>query len=502
MRFLKWPVGTDVVFPIFEWTAKTRMRSTFDSAILTLLALAIVCACRPAETASSSDPSDEILSARLDSIGLHYIEQGQIMGLSMAVAKDGEVIYTGQFGYIDSTRSRPVQQDHYFLMASISKLITSVVVAKLVEEGKLSWDDTLADLLPAYPNQAQARQITIRHLASNTAGLKDYADVIDSTYLATGIDPVQQDYLDFFREHPLDFDPGSHFNYSNSGFALMAMIIERVTGQSLAAEVDRIINQPTGLDLRLIRERISDAKMTSAFELVDSVLEYRPHWPWIQGDGGLTATARDLVRFPFFWSDGSIITRSAFEEMCTPVVLEDGVITGYGLGVRTGRFEGAAVVGHTGGNKTGLSVMAYYPEKDISIVVLVNTDNVPTDALYIEGYVALAVLGIAAPDLATLEVADDQLSRFEGDYEATPSYYYGPGKLTLTIDAEDQHLYRKRMGSDAQGQKLYYLGDHTFGYEPYPMDRVVFQLDANGHVRGFNNYWNGLKKGGLYRKVN
>jgi len=440
------------------------------------------------------------LTVSLDSIGHEIINYGQIMGLSIAVAKKGEVIYENGFGYIDSTKTQKVMPDNIFLLASISKLVGATMTMKLVEEKKLSLNNTLAELLPDFPNSDQASKITLKQLLDHTSGLKDYASVIDSVYIQTNVDPKVVDYYDFFESHSLDFEPSTHFNYSNSGYVLMAEIIEQVTGNSFEDELDRIINNPSGLNLKLVKDNEINPKLTSIFELKDSTFVYKSHWPWIKGDGGLTTTASELAQYAFHWSNGKIVSEESFNLMCIPSSVTGNISTGYGLGVRTGIFEGEQVVGHTGGNKTALAVLQYFPEKETSIVVFVNTDNTNTDALYIIGHVALAVLEKEEPILEQIEIKNEDLSRFLGDYVATNSFYYGSGKLSIVKYENDLNLYRKRTNSESKGQKLYYLGNNEFSYDPYPMDRVVFQVDSIGDIVAFNNFWNGLKNGGLYRK--
>ena len=371
-----------------------------------ILTSVLLYSCSPPE--GNKDTFDQVyldnITVSLDSIGNEFIDYGKIMGLSIAVAKKGETIYANGFGYIDSAKTQKVSPESVFLMASISKLVGATMTMRLVEEEKLSLDSKLAQLLPEYPNTDQANQINMKQLLDHTSGLKDYASVVDSVYLATNIDPTVNDYYTFFENNKLDFEPSSHFNYSNSGYVLMAEIIERVTGNSFEDELDRIINQPTGLNLKLIKDNAGNPKLTSIFELQDSSFIYQPHWTWIKGDGGLTTTASELAQFAYNWSNGDIISEKSFQQMCQPTIVEGDISTGYGIGVRTGKFEGEKVVGHTGGNKTTLAVMQYLPEKETSIVVFVNTDNTSTDALHILGYVALAVLQKEKPILENIKV--------------------------------------------------------------------------------------------------
>ncbi len=437
---------------------------------------------------------------KIDSIGQKYLDDGGVQGLTIAVAKKGIVLYNKGFGFFDSLKTQPVSNDNYFLMASISKLIGATMTMKLVEEGKLSLENSLYELLPDYPNEDHAKKIKLYHLLTHTSGLKDYAQIIDSVFIATGVEPTKEDYYRFFREHHLDFEPGTNFNYSNSGFNLMAMIIEKVTGRSLGEEVDRIINQPTGLTFKLISERAIDEKTTAIFEWKDGTLVYRPHWTWIKGDGGLTATSKDLALFPFHWSNGTIISEESFARMCSPTTLSDGINTGYGIGVRTGKFENEYDVGHTGGNKSTWALMKYYPGLETSVVVMVNTDNSPADAQVMEGFISLAVLEKELPDLTMKEITDYDQAPYLGDYHTVDNMYYGSVGISIVKYENEHHLFRKPTGTDDKGQKLYYLGAHTFGYDRFPMDRIIFEADSTGKIKAYNTYWNGLRKGGFYKK--
>ncbi len=445
---------------------------------------------------------DSLVIRQIDSIGHSYLDQGGVMGLGIAVAKEGKLIYNRAFGHIDSIKTKPATADSYFLMASISKLVCATMTLKLVEEEKLTLDQTLYDFLPDFPIEDQAKKITLRHLLSHTSGLKDYAEVIDSVYIETGINPTTADYFNFFQDNQLDFEPGTHYNYSNSGFILMAMIIEHITDKPFGEELNRIINEPTGLDIKLIADREFEDRTTKFFEFRDSSLVYKPHWTWIKGDGGLTATVKDLALFPFYWADGTIVSQDSFAEMCSPTKLTDGINTGYGMGVRTGQFEGEYCIGHTGGNITTSALMKYYPNLKTSVVVMVNTDNSPADAQVIEGFVSLAVLKKPQPILEKIEIKDFDALPYIGDYTSAPNMYYGAENLSIVTYKNEPPIYWKPKGSETRGQKLYFLGDHAFGYEGFPMDRIIFETDTTGKIVAFNTYWNGLRKGRLFKKEN
>ncbi|MBW2938059.1 beta-lactamase family protein [Aureisphaera sp. CAU 1614] len=477
------------------------MKRVLHFFILGFLFLFLFFSCNQnSKKSNASIELNETLVKKLDSIGQKYIKENKTMGISIAVVKKGEVLYNGGFGFIDSLRTIPVTNDNIFAIASISKLVGVTMTMKLVEENKISLDNTLFELLPDFPNKEQAKKIKLKHLISNTSGIKDYAIVIDSVYLKTGINPTKEDYYKFFAEHTLDFEPGSNFNYSNSGFLLMAMIIEEVTGKKFEDELDRIINKPANLNLKLISENIHNPFTSSYFELKDSLMMQEPLWTWIKGDGGLTTTSVDLASFPSKWANGQIISKESFELMKTPFILNDGLYSGYGLGVRTGNFEGEYVIGHTGGHKSSWAVMKYFPSEELSVVVFVNTDNTPTDALTIAGFISLAALGKEAPVLQDIEKMDYNLDKYTGVYQSFENYYNSNDSISIIKYDEDPHLYRKSVTDTSRGRKLYYMGNNSFAYDGYVMDRIVFDSDNKGQIVAYKEYWNGLFKGGIYRK--
>ena len=432
------------------------------------------------------------LAHRLDSLSLHYIDQDQTGAFTIAIIQHDSVLYQKALGHADHNREIVITTDHKFLLASISKLVGASMVMKLVEENKLRLDQTLAELLPEFPRRDQAKLITLQQLLSHTSGLVDYAIIIDTMYMSTGKNPTREDYLDFFDSHDLMFEPGERYAYTNSGFKLMEMIIERVTGHSFAQEINRIINQPAGLDFQLIRERIRDPLMTAYFDHSDTTLIPSEHWTWISGDGGMTATALDLARFGQAWSDGTIISSNSFEVMTTPMKLSDGLETGYGLGVRTGLFEGEPVIGHSGGNISAYAMMMYFPQRDISIAVMDNTDGSPTSAMSIIGPVALEVLDKKRPDLPKLEKVELDTNIYCGLYHQYSYLNTQPIKLDIYFNEKTGHVHRRRQHSNDEGQELYYLGNNFFSYEPYPMDRIEFIMDQDGNAIAYRHYYYGL----------
>lgn len=207
----------------------------------------------------------------------------------------------------------------------------------------------------------------------------------------------------------------------------------------------------------------------------------------------MSATATDLARIPFELEDGNILSEQSLKTMMLPTHFADESISDYGLGVRKGAFAGFKVWGHTGGHSNYWSTLAYYPEKGISIVVFGNTDYSPVDALLIEGDVALIALDEVETNLEKREVKHTDLSIYAGEYSNFKEYMSPDDAQIIQPNKRDSNrLYRKYKNSTSEGMKLFYLENHTFAPEKYPMDRIVFDINKAGKVVGLRDYYNGF----------
>lgn len=452
-----------------------------------LLSILLLTACKERKQTISAQNPD--LEYRIDSIGAKFVNNGQVMGFSIAIVKKDSVLYNNSFGYVDSLQQIPVTNNHYFLMASISKLVGSTIVMKLVEEGTLDLDDSLSFLLPDYPNQAQGEKIKLRHLISMTSGLKEYASTIDSVYVATGKSPTKDDYYEFFSGNELEFEPGSHYKYVNSGFVLMAMIVERATKKSFQSNIDRIINKPTGFDIQLISKRMKSPLMSRHFQLNDGKISRRKHWPWIKGDGGMTNTALQLARFPNQWMNGSIISQNSFKLMSSMTYLSSGYYSEYGFGVKNGDFEGEPMFGHSGGDATTYSMMFHFPRISTTIVTMVNTNRTPANARQMFSEVALIALEKKKPDYAKNEVIEGNLTDFVGGY-LTPGDS-ADRTAYIVQDKESKGLYYTFDKNPKNGERMYNLGNGVFWIEKWPYDRLRFERDSAYNVVALKEFYGG-----------
>ncbi len=471
------------------------MKTTFKAFTYFIICYFLVsCNEKPKTTALIMNKETSV-SKKIDSLGDHFLNEGKVLGFSIAVLQQGDTLYNKAFGYTDLEKTRPTTTETTYKIASITKAHVASMVLKLEEEGKLSLEDPLYKWLPDYPNKEDAQKIKIRHLISHTSGIPDYINIVDSLFLETGNPPNKDTYYNFVKDRPLLFDPDSGWSYSNTGFVLTAMIIEKATGSSYENEIQRIIADPMNFKhLRHYSESQSPQR-SSTFEFKDSLIAHSDwdKFTWIRGDGGLTNTALDLAHFPLGLVNGVLLSNQSLKKMTEPQTLTNGIKVDYGLGLRMGDFEGVKIWGHTGGEATSWGMLKYMPEKGVSIAVLVNTNNTPHDALEIWGQVALSVLGKEIPQPKNLNIEAQKLENIVGEY----SYVDYPHTRYISVVRydDDQYLYVKRKDSDAKGVKLYYLGNNKFSMETYPMDRIIFHENTEGIILGYSLYANGSFRG-------
>lgn len=454
----------------------------FAVVLVTTLIGVVTCKSTSEDTSAVNDAP----LAKLDSLGQSIIEGGGVAGFSVAIIKGVDTVYNRGFGFVDTTRTQVVTNKTRFKIASISKLIGSTLVMKLVEEEKLSLNQTLLELLPDFPNPEQAKKITLAYMISHTSGLPEYATEIDSMYVRTGKNPTKKDFYTFFATNDLLFEPGTNYSYCNSGFLLMGLIVERITQQSLQQEFYRVINEPGGMNLKLIAEARSLPEMSPYWEKKGSSFIPYPHWPWIRGDGGLTATSIMLAQFPKQWSSGIFIDSVSYQRMITPRILIDGLQTGYGLGVRNGEFFGEKIIGHTGGHKSTYAIMVYFPERDLTFVVFTNTDNSPSNSRNIFGQFAAEYLGYSITPNSFKKQILKNPNDYAGDYAGIDSKIGG----TIQIKpSKDQNLL---YCIEDTCYPMTYLGNHKFWIAQWPYDYITFEVDDSGKALAIKEYFTGF----------
>jgi CubicO group peptidase (beta-lactamase class C family) len=298
---------------------------------------------------------------------------------TVLVAKDGVPIFTAAHGYANLDHQVPNQLDTKFNLGSMNKMFTAVAVAQLVEADRLSFDDTIIEHIPDYPNQDVAQKVTVHQLLTHTSGMANYWT---QEYMRTSKDRFRAvaDYLPLFVDQPLLFEPGSQYSYSNSGFMVLGLIIEHVSGQSYFDYVREHIYEPAGmlntdayeLDTVVPNHAVGYTMRGSR----DGELRNNLYLHVVKGGpaGGGYSTVEDLLRF-----SNALLGYKLLSKEMTKLVMEGKHGTNaanriYGYGFRNLLENDHRVVGHSGGFAGINSFLDMYIDLGYTLAVMSNRD--------------------------------------------------------------------------------------------------------------------------------
>jgi D-alanyl-D-alanine carboxypeptidase len=353
---------------------------------------AIACFAAPV-SAQSLTPQE---AARVDQVVAKNLASSGVPSASVAIVRGGRIVFAKAYGKQSETMAVP-RDDAPYQIASISKQFAAAAILLLQHDGKLSLDDTVSKYVPDITN---GDTITIRQLLSHTAGLQDYWPQ-DYSFKAMATPVSPQGIVDRWAKKPLDFTPGTKWQYSNTGYVVAGLIVEKVSGQPLLDFLKARIFTPLGITAydqdRAIGKGFPQGYGRAALGPVRPVTPAATGWLFSAGE--LSMSARDLAKWDVARIDRTILTPDDWKLQETPVKLADGSSNGYGLGVSTGTTGGRFYVEHSGEAVGFLSENVVYPDDKAAIVVLTNSwSGNATDA--IQEAIARAVLPAATASTA------------------------------------------------------------------------------------------------------
>jgi CubicO group peptidase (beta-lactamase class C family) len=336
---------------------------------LLLLLLAGLCA-----GSAHAQELDSATKARIDAAAQKVLADTGVPSASIGIARDGVTIYTAAFGKARIEPALPASAEMLYPIGSVSKQFTAACVLLLVEEGKMKLDDPVARWFPEF---TQARDVTVRNLLTHTSGYSDYAPQ-DYT-IPAWTRPI--DHVALIHEwatKPLDFQPGTRWQYSNTNFAIAGMIVEKVSGQPFWQFLSTRILKPVGIthaiDLNLTRAGLEvQGYMGNALGPPRiATLEFPG---WFFADGELAMPVADLLRWDMAVANRAPILKPAsWDTLETPMKLKDGSETTYGLGINVRHVGGRLALMHGGEVGGYVSQNTVYPNEKLSIAVLTNAE--------------------------------------------------------------------------------------------------------------------------------
>ena len=335
-------------------------------------ALAVALPCVPVLAAQQAPGGD--LAARIDAV-LAATYKPDAPGATVIVVKDGKTLLRKAYGLADVENRKPLTPDTPLRLGSITKQFTATAILMLAEEGKLKLDDDITTYLPDYPTHG--KKITIEHLLTHTSGIVSYTGKPGFMAGMTK-DRTVAEMIAFFKDDPLEFDPGARYRYNNSGYFLLGAIIEKVSGQTYDQFVAQRIFVPLGME-RTAYEGHERSKAAQALGYTKGQGKFIPSPPLSMTQpyaaGALVSTVDDLARWDAAITSGRLLKAASWQKAFTPYTLNSGAGTGYGYGWGIGKLQGVPMISH-GGGINGFSTFALrLPAEKLFVAVLTNADS-------------------------------------------------------------------------------------------------------------------------------
>jgi D-alanyl-D-alanine carboxypeptidase len=372
-----------------------RMRKLVSPfSIVLLLCLAV------SASAQASHPSrnglDPALQAQIDRIATQVLEQSGVPSASVAIVQHGKLVYTQAYGKARLQPPQPARPDMRYSIGSISKQFTAAAILLLDEQKKLSLDDPVGKYVPGL---TRGNEVTIREILSHTSGYQDYWP---EDYVMTPLmKPVTvQHILDTWAKKPLDFDPGTQWQYSNTNYVIAGAIVEKVAGEPLFQFLGEHIFRPLGMTSvwNSDQKQIAPPDATGYYRHALGPLRPAPEEGagWMFAAGELAMTAHDLALWDRSLIAQSLLSSESYKKMFADVKLKDGQSTGYGLGVELRNDRGQQVIEHSGEVSGFVSDNEVLPDARAAVAVLTNQDAVGA---------ASEIAHLAAPLVADIPLA-------------------------------------------------------------------------------------------------
>ena len=433
------------------------------------------------------------LEALVESIAAEHVGSS-LAGLSVGVARGNQILFQKSYGHANLQWQVPMPIDAVHEIGSVTKQFTTAAILQLYGKEQLDLDADINEYLPDF--DTQGRKISVRRLMDHTSGIKGFTEIPEFQEISQRTLP-KETLLRLIEKQPYEFEPGEAMIYNNSAYFLLGLIIEVVSGQSFEDYVNDNIFVPAGMtnssycsNSELVEKKAQGYQSTpEGLELA----RYHDHtWPYAAGS--LCSTVSDLLAWNQALHHGELLSPALYEMMITPVPLADGTPIRYAMGVNHYQHPTGRVIEHGGGIDGFLSHSRFYPDEDVTIVVLQNTMAQP------------------GPEAITSQIGEQlfgsqeepEAQTFSGDLSAYTGTYRGPARgttYTATVASDGGELKLTiRAGTNTRAtQSLRYSGGNTFsrGNLRYIFelaegsdDESVLRIDSPGShyvLRGFDD---------------
>jgi D-alanyl-D-alanine carboxypeptidase len=392
-------------------------------------------------------------------------------GAAILVARNGKVIFRRAYGMANVETKTPLKPDDVFRIGSVTKQFTAVAILMLADEGKLSVSDEITKYLPDFPTRG--KRITIEHLLTHTSGIRGYTEMPDFQKTINERVSVNA-MIDRFKNEQLQFDPGTRWSYSNSGYFLLGAIVEKVSGMDYAAFMAKRIFIPLemkdtayeGVE-RSGKKRVEGYTKAERFAVDGPIDMSQPY-----AAGALVSTVDDLLVWNNAITAGKLLKPQTWKAAFTPFTLADGSKTTYGYGWQINKFQGKNTIEHGGGINGFASNGVRFPDEGVFVAVLKNAIGNANMTAATEQKIISIAIGKPLPEYKAISLDNAALDKHIGTYKVDE-------KITRTIVREGNQLFSQRTG--APRFPITPASATTF-FAPDGLATLAFETDAAGET--------------------
>ncbi len=424
----------------------------------------------------SSSLISEATKKKIDSIFKKY-DNLETPGLAIGIVKDGETIFTKGYGMASLEYGIPVSDSTVFTLCSVSKQFTVLGLMLMVEQGLVSLDDDIRKYVPELPDYGTT--ITLRQLANNTSGLRSHLRLLGlKGYIAD--DMINQKTVEeiIFSQRELNNIPGEAYSYSNSGFVLLAMVVERVSGKPFSSYITENIFRPLKMDKSFIMDnyqRIVKNKAISYEIGVDTEFVFAPSNYSYIGASGIYTTLEDFTKWAINFNKPKVGSAEIFNKMNTKGRLNNGEESFYALGQVVQEYNGLQRIWHSGSDAGYRSYIGRFPAQGMTFILLSNNATVHAEGealkvanLFLEPFFK-QVQESEKEETLNLKIVD--LS-FREKKEFTGAYLSRNYEITRHVKIENDTLMYIRPDQGNRKSKLHPIAESKF----------VLGTNSNVHV--------------------
>ena len=429
---------------------------------------------------------DELIPKRLTEIA---------PGCVVLVAKDDKIIYRKAFGSANTELNIPMQPEMLFRIGSMTKQYTAIAVLQLVEQGKIRLQDSIQKYIKDFPPKGYT--ITIENLLTHTSGIKDYLSEISNpskqkeTY-------TPEEGVDYIKDEPLNFKPGSIYRYSNSNFYLLGYIIEIVTGETFEKYLQENVLHKAGLkNTFYIGSEKHIPNVAQGYSKFDGKIEKATLQPIdiLYSAGGLISNVDDIYKWHRALYSQQLIKKETLEKAITPYKFPDGTFSQYACGWFVKNIDGSKTIEHSGSTDGFQSDEIYLPGESVFVVALYNCYEADMDWQILTNDIARVTLG--KPLDNEVKVKEDVLKSYVGTYEVNVNSVnhklivtFEDGRLSIEATNPEDRLPKVQMY--AKNENEFYIKEAALRFEFIKDTNNSFKI-VTYNTRGKDAEWTKAK---------